>query len=61
MRGDLLDALTHLDDLRGASLGMPLDPPALSPPVSVVVVRDVTEQHAGGRLVDDDAQVSVHA
>lgn len=57
-RRDLLDALTHFDDLDRARLGMRLDAPALRPRIGFVVVVDIGEQQARLGLVDDDPDVA---
>ena len=56
--GYLLDGLSYLDKLSGASPWMGLQLPALGPPIGVVVVVDVAQHEAVLRLVDNDPDVS---
>ena len=58
---DLLDGLTYLHELRGASARMCLQFTALRPLVLVLVVVDVAHRHIVARLVNDDADVLIYA
>ena len=57
---DLLDGLADFDQLRGARFGMRLQLAAFRPVIGLVVVIDVAEQKAGGRLVNDQPDVAAH-
>ena len=55
---DFPHRLTHFDQLRRASLRMPLDLASLGPGVRRVVMIDVAEHQARCRLVDDQPQIA---
>jgi hypothetical protein len=57
----LLDGLADLDDLGGARGRVALELPPLGPGVGVVMVADVGEKRGAVLLVEDDADVAVHA
>src|SRR5579871_1918048 len=60
-RPPLLDTLSYLDQLHGASCGMSLDPSALSPLVRLVMVIDVDQKQAGSRFVNNQPDIRTHA
>ena len=58
---DLTHHLSHLDELRGAGLGVALQLPLLRPPIGGGVMVHVTEQQNCGGSVDDEADVEIDA
>ena len=58
-RGDVLDAFADFDDLHRAGARMRLDPPALGPSISVVMVIDIGDEHRLAGLVNDQPDVAV--
>src|SRR6266567_7053966 len=57
----LPDGLVNLDELRGPRLGVRLEPAALSPAVSRVMMIDVAEQQAVACLMNDQPDVAAGA
>ena len=58
-RGDILHPLANFDDLDRAGSGMRLDPPPFRPGIGGVVVVDIGNEKALGRLVHDQADVAI--
>jgi hypothetical protein len=59
--GDILDPLGEFDELGCTRRRVAFYPASLGPRISFVVVLDITKQQAGGRSMDDQANVFIDA